>query len=60
MKENLTFQELQKKLENFELSTYQLTICKNIKRKRKELYEKNKEFYKSIGKLILGNIFLNY
>ncbi len=41
-----TFQELQKKMANFNLSDYQATICKNIKRIRKELYEEYKSYYK--------------
>lgn len=39
-----TFQDLQKRMANFNLSNYQATICKNIKRIRKELYEENKSF----------------
>lgn len=41
-----TFQDLQEKMTNFNLSDYQATICKNIKRIRKELYEENKTYYK--------------
>lgn len=41
-----TFQDLQEKMSNFNLADYQATICKNIKRIRKELYEENKTYYK--------------
>lgn len=41
-----TFQDLEKKMSNFNLSNYQATICKNIKRIRKELYDEYKQYYK--------------
>lgn len=41
-----TFEDLQQEMVNFNLSNYQATICKNIKRIRKSLYEDNKYFYK--------------
>ena len=41
-----TFQDLEKKMSEFNLSNYQATICKNIKRIRKELYDKYKQYYK--------------
>ena len=41
-----TFQDLEKKMSNFNLSNYQATICKNIKRIRKELYDECKQYYK--------------
>lgn len=41
-----TFQDLEKKMSNFNLSNYQATICKNIKRIRKELYVEYKQYYK--------------
>ncbi len=40
-----TFEELQQEMVNFNLSNYQATICKNIKKIRKSLYEDNKYFY---------------
>lgn len=40
------FEDLQEKMANFNLSNYQATICKNIKRIRKELFEENKNYYK--------------
>lgn len=40
------FENLQDKMTNFNLSNYQATICKNIKKIRKELYEENKDYYK--------------
>lgn len=43
---NQTFQELQKVMKNFNLSTYQALICKNIKIIRKSLYNETKEYYK--------------
>lgn len=46
MLETPTFQELQQKMISFNLSNYQATICKNIKRIRKSLYEDTKYFYK--------------
>lgn len=46
MLETPMFEELQQKMVNFNLSNYQATICKNIKRIRKSLYEENKYFYK--------------
>ena len=42
----VTFQELSKKMQNFNLSNYQAIICNNIKRIRKELYMENKDLYK--------------
>lgn len=45
MNKTPTFEMLQKKIENFNISDYQVIICKNIKRIRKELYEENKYFY---------------
>ena len=44
-----TFEELQNKMSNFNLSNYQVIICKNIKRIRKELYSQNKNYYKVSG-----------
>ena len=41
-----TFQDLEKKMSNFNLSNYQATICKNIKRIRHELYDEYKQYYK--------------
>lgn len=46
MLENPNFEDLQQRMRNFNLSDYQATICKNIKRIRKELYEKNNYYYK--------------
>ena len=43
-----TFQDLEKKMSNFNLSNYQATICKNIKRIRKELYDEYKQYYKRL------------
>ena len=40
-----TFEDLQQEMVNFNLSNYQATICKNIKKIRKSLYEDNKYFY---------------
>ena len=42
-----TFQVLEEKMLKFNLTYYQATICKNIKRIRKQLFEENKLFYKS-------------
>lgn len=47
MKEISTFEYLQSKMDNFILSNYQATICKNIKQFRKELYNDYKYYYKS-------------
>ena len=41
-----TFQELEEKMKNFNLSDYQATICRNIKRIRKDLYDEYKHYYK--------------
>lgn len=41
-----TFENLQKKMASFNLSSYQATICKNIKQRRRELYADNKSYYK--------------
>ena len=41
-----TFEELLSKMNSFNLSDYQATICKNIKRIRKELKEENEAYYK--------------
>ncbi len=46
MLKNPTFEDLQQEMVNFNLSNYQATICKSIKRIRKTLYEDNKYFYK--------------
>lgn len=46
MIEKTTFQELQEKMANFNLSDYQATICKNIKKIRRNLYDETKYFYK--------------
>ena len=46
MDNKLTFQDLKEKMISFNLSNYQATICKNIKRIRKELYDENKYYYK--------------
>lgn len=46
MLEKPTFEDFQQRMKNFNLSDYQATICKNIKRIRKELYEKNNYYYK--------------
>lgn len=44
-----TFDELEDKMSNFNLSNYQVIICKNIKKMRKSLYEENKSYYKENG-----------
>lgn len=41
-----TFDNLQQKMVDFNLADYQATICKNIKRIRKSLYDDSKNFYK--------------
>ena len=41
-----TYEDLKKQIAKFNIANYQSTICKNIKRIRKELYEENKIFYK--------------
>lgn len=46
MEKVYTFDELKKKMSNFNLSNYQATICKNIKNFRKDLCNKNKQYYK--------------
>ena len=40
-------EDLISKMNNFNLADYQVLICKNIKRIRKELYEENKNYYKT-------------
>ena len=40
-------EDLASKMSNFNLADYQVLICKNIKRIRKELYEQNKIYYKT-------------
>ncbi len=50
MKEKATFQELQAKMKDFNLSFYQATICNNMKRIRKKLYEENNTYYKENNK----------
>ena len=47
MKEIPTFEHLQSKMDNFILSNYQATICKNIKQFRKELFNDYKYYYKT-------------
>lgn len=42
----VSFDELKSKMEEFNLSDYQATICKNIKRMRKNLYSENRVYYK--------------
>ena len=44
MLQTITFEELSEKMNNFNLSNYQVLICKNIKRIRKELYNENKAY----------------
>lgn len=39
--------KLSDKMDKFNLSEYQVLICKNIKRIRKELYEENEAFCKA-------------
>ena len=46
MQERPTFNELKTKMDNFNLSNYQATICRNIKRIRKDLFEEYKYYYK--------------
>lgn len=43
---NVSFDELKNRMNEFNLSDYQATICKNIKRMRKTLYSENKIYYK--------------
>lgn len=38
MKEKATFHELQTKMNNFNLSFYQVTICSNMKKIKKSLF----------------------
>ena len=49
MLQTITFEELSEKMNNFNLSKYQVLICKNIKRIRKELYNENKAYCKLNG-----------
>lgn len=49
MLQTITFEELSEKMNNFNLSNYQVLICKNIKRIRKELYNENKAYCKLNG-----------
>lgn len=49
MMQTITFEELSEKMNNFNLSNYQVLICKNIKRIRKELYNENKAYCKLNG-----------
>ncbi len=44
-----TFDELEAKMSNFNISDYQVTICKNIKKIRKDLYNEYKYYYKENG-----------
>lgn len=44
--DKVSFDELKSKMEEFNLSDYQATICKNIKRMRKNLYSENRVYYK--------------
>ncbi len=46
MSKMLSFEELQNKMANFNLSNYQATICKNIKKIRKELFDDYKAYCK--------------
>lgn len=46
MQDAPTFEELQAKMYDFNLSNYQATICRNIKRIRKDLFEEYKYYYK--------------
>lgn len=46
MQEFPTFEELQTKMTNFNLSNYQAKICQNIKRIRKEMFEDAKYYCK--------------
>ncbi len=41
-----TYEQLEKKISNFNISRYQVTICNNMKKFRKELYKKNKNYYR--------------
>ena len=41
-----TIDNLQQKMNNFNLADYQAIICKNIKKIRKSLYDDNKNFYR--------------
>lgn len=41
-----TFELLEQKISNFNLSDYQAIICKNIKKIRRKLCEENKQYYK--------------
>lgn len=47
--EKLKFDDYKEKMDRFNLSNYQATICKNIKRIRKDLYSENKIYYKEKG-----------
>ncbi len=42
-----TYKDLESRVSKFNLANYQATICKNIKRIRRELYLENKIYYKS-------------
>lgn len=44
-----TFEELQQKMVDFDLPTYQATICRNIKKIRKSLYEDSKAYYQTLN-----------
>ncbi len=44
-----TFDELEDKMSNFNLSNYQAIICRNIKKIRKKHYDENKNYYKENG-----------
>ena len=46
MRDVPTYEELQAKMTNFNLSNYQATICRNIKRIRKDMYEEAKYYCK--------------
>lgn len=41
-----TYEDIENRIKNYNISKYQVTICKNIKKFRKELYEENKQYYK--------------
>ena len=49
MKNARSFEELYKKMENFNVQNYHYIICQNIKRIRKELFEEYQAYYKLKG-----------